>query len=168
MIENILKLLDKWHSKKKLVAQKKKTIYIKERDIVFINMGQNIGVEQDGKGKDFLRPVVVYKKFNNSMFLGIALTSTQKESKFYYSFSFKSKTDGIRKSSAILSQIKAFDTKRIKFKLGVVGKDDFNELHSKLLACIKPKEVVTPHKSEESPEGICKTIIAQSTKEVKL
>jgi len=82
MLENLLKLLDKWNSRKKIIEQKKKTIFIKERDIVFINMGQNIGVEQAGK-------------------------------------------------------------------LGVIWKKDFEILHYKFISCIRPQEVVTPHKSEE-------------------
>ncbi len=144
MINKILEIFDKWNNKKKIITQKSKTIFVKERDIVFINMGQNIGIEQDGKGDEFLRPVVVYKKFNNSMFLGIPLTSSLKDSRFYFNFEFNSKTDGIRRSSAILSQIRAFDTKRVKFRLGIIEKDDFSHLHSKLINVIKPKDIVTP------------------------
>jgi mRNA-degrading endonuclease toxin of MazEF toxin-antitoxin module len=167
MIENILKLLDKWNIKKKNISTKEKLIFVKERDIVFINMGQNVGFEQDGKGDEFLRPVIVYKKFNNNLFLGIPLTSSVKDSKFYYRFEFKSKTDGIRQSSAILSQIKAIDTKRVKFKLGVINKTDFYKLYLKLLNTTKPSEIVTPRKSEESPEGICENIISKNGGDVK-
>jgi len=145
MIDKILNLLDSWNIKKKKIVQNKKTIFVKERDILFINMGQNIGVEQDGKGEEFLRPVIVYKKFNNNMFLGIPLTSTLKDNRYYFLFEFQSKTDGIRQNSAILSQIRTFDTKRVKFKLGFINKKDFSELHEKLLECIKPNDVVTPH-----------------------
>jgi mRNA interferase MazF len=167
MLDKILTLLDNWHFKKKNIVQKTKTFFIKERDIVFINMGQNIGVEQDGKGSEFLRPVIVYKKFNNSMFLGVPITSTIKDNKYYYSFEFKSKTDGYRTSTAILSQIKAYDTKRVKFRLGIISKKDFNTLYNKMIECIKPKDIVTPCISKESPEGICKMIIPQQNKEVK-
>lgn len=167
IIENLFKLLDIWNNKKKNISKKTKVIFIKERDIVFINMGQNIGFEQDGKGDEFLRPVVVYKKFNNNLFLGIPLTSSLKESRFYFNFEFNSKTDGLRKSSAILSQIKAVDTKRVKFKLGVINKFNFNELHLKLLDTTKPKDILTPHESEESPEGICGNIIPNNSGEVK-
>jgi len=144
IIENLFKLLDIWNNKKKNISKKDKVIFIKERDIVFINMGQNIGIEQDGKGDEFLRPVVVYKKFNNNMFLGIPLTSSLKDSRFYFNFEFDSKTDGVRQSSAILSQIRAFDTKRVKFRLGIINKNDFSDLHYKLINLIKPKDVVTP------------------------
>ncbi len=167
MITTVLNLLDKWHLKKKSVAQNKKTIFIKEREILFVNMGQNIGVEQDGKGDEFLRPVIVYKKFNNSMFLGIPLTSTLKDSIYYYNFEFKSKTDGFRKSSAILSQVKAYDVKRVKFKLGTINKQNFMELHERFLESIRPKDILTPRKSEESPEGICSNIVSKEKKEVK-
>ena len=53
----------------------------------------NIGYEQDGSGNDFIRPVVIIRKFNNEIFWGVPLTKTRKKikkqsEKFYYKFSF--------------------------------------------------------------------------------
>ena len=136
VIENILKLLDKWMVRKKVIVQKKKTIFIKERYIVFINMGQNIGVEQDGKGSEFLRPVIVYKKFNNSQCLGIPLTSQVKSGKYYFEFEYLKD----KKSYAILSQVRVLDTKRVKYKSGVINKEDFKHLHKKFCEVVTPTE----------------------------
>jgi hypothetical protein len=63
-----------WNSKKQELDSEKIHFRFRERDIFFIHIGVNIGFEQNG-GKDFLRPVVVYKKFNKHVFLGIPLTS---------------------------------------------------------------------------------------------
>ncbi|MEA2018463.1 MAG: type II toxin-antitoxin system PemK/MazF family toxin, partial [Campylobacterota bacterium] len=70
-------------------------------------VGVNVGFEQDGD-KSFLRPVLVYKKFNKHVFLGIPLTSQIKDNKFHYEFEY---TDS-KRSFAILSQLKLFDIKR--------------------------------------------------------
>jgi ABC-type molybdate transport system substrate-binding protein len=136
MIEHILERLDKWHTKKREVAQNRKTIFVKERDIVFLTMGQNIGVEQDGKGSELLRPVVVYKKFNNSQFLGIPLTSKVKQGKHYFEFQYLSS----KKSYAILSQVRVFDVKRIKYKSGTISKKSFQKLYKDFCDLVTPTE----------------------------
>jgi len=136
MIDKILNLLDSWNIKKKKIVQNKKTIFIKERDILFINMGQNIGVEQDGKGTEFLRPVIVYKKFNQKQFLGIALTSQEKFGKYYFQFQYLPS----KKSYAILSQVRVFDTKRVRYKSGVIDKNNFYKLHKNLVEVVTPTE----------------------------
>jgi len=167
MIDKIINMFNRWNTKKQEINQKIKTIFIKERDIVYINMGKNIGFEQDGKGDEFLRPVIVYKKFNNNIFLGIPLTSTIKQNKYYFNFNFKSKTDGYRQSSAILSQVKLYDVKRVKFRLGIISKNDFENLYNKFIDISKPNSLEINTPKGESPEGICKTIISKNKKDVK-
>lgn len=95
------KKFDEWNICKKLIDGEKNTKIVKERDIVFLSIGENVGFEQNGKGKDFLRPVLVYKKFSSNVFLGIPLTKVKKDGEFYLSFFFKEKI-----STAILSQIR--------------------------------------------------------------
>ncbi len=127
------KPFDKWNNQKKIVDARKNTKTIKERDILFLQIGENVGFEQNGKGDKFLRPVLVYKKFSNHLFLGIPLTSQEKKkSHFYAEFSFKNK-----KSIAILSQIRLFDSKRIEYCIGQVGRDTFSNIKKKLIALLQ-------------------------------
>jgi hypothetical protein len=135
-----IKKFDIWNNKKQELDSDKIHFRFRERDIFFMYLGVNIGFEQDG-GKDFLRPVVVYKKFNKHVFLGIPLTSQLKVDKFHYEFEYKEDT----RSFAILSQIKLFDIKRAKFRDGIISKEDFFKLQDKLLNLI-----VTPL---EDPKG---------------
>ena len=115
-IKVIQKDFDKWNVQKKITdgMDNKKTFH--EREVWFIKIGENIGFEQNGKGGEFLRPVIVYKKFSRNVFLGIPLTKTIKEGKFYSNFDFQG-----RKSNAILSQIRLFDSKRLKYKIGTMS-----------------------------------------------
>jgi dTDP-4-dehydrorhamnose 3,5-epimerase len=123
-----------------------------------MKMGYNIGYEQNGKGKEFLRPVLVYKKFNNRVFLGIPLTSKKKKDKFHCEFEYKKG----KKSYAILSQIRLFDIKRAKYKDGKISTDNFQWLQNKLLDL-----VVTPlQKKGERTKAICKSIIPQNNTDV--
>ena len=97
------------------------------RDVLFCSIGENVGFEQDGRGEEFLRPVVVVKKFNKEVFLGVPLTHTDKKGKYYFSFNLNKET-----SVAILSQIRLFDAKRIKYKIGMMSGQDFNSLKEKI------------------------------------
>jgi len=87
---------DKWNSLKQKL-ERKKQLQFNEREVLFISMGQNIGFEQYGKGEEFLRPVVVVKKFNKHLFLGIPLSSKIKDGFFFHTLSFKG-----RNNSALL------------------------------------------------------------------
>ncbi len=133
------KSFDMWNSQKKHLENQDKLIGFSQYEIVFMKIGVNIGFEQDGKGEDFLRPVLVYKKFNNQVFLGIPLTSKAKNNQFHFEFEYKKD----KKSFAILSQLKLFDIKRAKYKDGKISKNDFIKLQDKLL-----KLIVTPLQEE--------------------
>jgi len=63
-----------WHTKKSDLHENKVRLYFHKRDVWFTSVGANIGFEQDGKGEEFLRPIVVFKKFNNETLWGIPLT----------------------------------------------------------------------------------------------
>jgi mRNA-degrading endonuclease toxin of MazEF toxin-antitoxin module len=114
---------DKWNNVKKEISCISLNKNFSERDVWFIKIGLNIGYEQDGKGEESLRPVLVLRKFSKRVFLGIPLTRVEKELPFYHSFEFKG-----NKSTAILSQIRLFDTKRLKFRYGKISKHDFMDI----------------------------------------
>jgi dTDP-4-dehydrorhamnose reductase len=143
---------DKWNDKKKFLNNDEVNFRFNEQDIFFMYVGNNIGFEQDG-GKDFLRPVLVYKKFNNRVFLGIPLTSKAKNNQFHFEFEYKKDI----KSYAILSQLKLFDIKRANFRDGKISKKDFFELQEKLLSLI-----VTPLEDQRvRTKAICDEIISK-------
>lgn len=59
-----------WHIVKKNVheAFMARPAGYKERDVWWVCLGHNIGFEEDGKGQNFSRPVLVIKGFNKQMF----------------------------------------------------------------------------------------------------
>ena len=71
--------LDQWHKLKRYLDFKNTNKHFREREIFYCYLGKNLGHEQDGKGHKFLRPVIVFKKFNNHLFLGIPTTTKQKK-----------------------------------------------------------------------------------------
>lgn len=119
-----------WNKIKKEIASDNITVGFKNRDIFYMNMGKNIGFEQDGKGENFVRPVVIVKGFNKYMFFGIPLSTKIKEGKFYYNFKFNKK-DEIVENIALLSQMRLFSTKRLLNKIGMMHIDDFDNMKNK-------------------------------------
>ncbi|RXJ88060.1 type II toxin-antitoxin system PemK/MazF family toxin [Arcobacter sp. CECT 8985] len=133
MIENDF---DKWNKVKKEAHKEKVLVGFRNRDIFYIKMGQNIGFEQNGKGDNFVRPVIIFKKFNKNMFFGIPLSTQIKEEQFYYYFEFK-KGKTISKNIALLSQLKLYSSNRLLNKIGVINKNDFENMKKKFMELIK-------------------------------
>ena len=119
---------DKWNSVKKNITTKN-IFTFKVREIYWLKLGKNIGFETDGKGEEFLRPVLVFRKFSKDSLLGIPLTTSIKDDMFHYKFTIKSNQ---KINYANLSQIKLFDAKRLDHKLGSIDKLEFTKLTNKL------------------------------------
>ena len=122
---------DKWNQIKKNVQEDEKNRLFKQRDIFFINMGQNIGFEQNGKDENFVRPIVILKKITNQMFIGIPLSSQIKDGDWFFKFEFNIK-DKISLNIAILPQIRMFSSKRLLNKIGVMKIEDFEKMKDKI------------------------------------
>lgn len=110
-----------WHEKKSKIYQKQQRAYFREREIWWCSVGLNIGDEQNGKGTDFLRPVLILKKFSNNVFWGVLLTSKLKFGRFYYQIHF---SNG-KKNTVILSQLKLLDAKRLLHKITRLDVDQY-------------------------------------------
>lgn len=119
-----------WHNKKTQINKINKRPFFHEREIWWVALGVNVGFEQDGGGKDYLRPIIVFRKFNNEIFWAIPLTHTQKKTKYYFQFIFKDNLS----STAVLSQIRLMDALRLSHKIGNMSDNDFENLIKKFKA----------------------------------
>lgn len=113
---------DNWNIKKKKLS-KTRRVYFNKGDIWFASVGKNIGDEEDGKNSNFGRPILIIRKFNNNnIFLGVPLTSQEKEGKYYH------KLVSFNGSTAILSQVRLFDAKRLLRNIGKIENDELKEI----------------------------------------
>lgn len=119
---------DKWNEKKKEIHKDGEAPFYNEREIWWCALGTNVGFEQDGTGKNFDRPIVVIRGFSKNIFLGLALTGKKREGKHYF---YIGKVEG-RDSSAILSQIRLIDSKRLIRKIETLRDDKFKTLKEAL------------------------------------
>lgn len=117
-----------WHPRKINIEHATLRPGFHEREIWYCALGVNVGFEQDGGGINFLRPIVIVRKFNNEVFWGVPLTTSSKTGPYYFSFCF----DGKTQSNAILSQIRLIDAKRLSHRVGTITAGDFIELTKKL------------------------------------
>lgn len=117
-----------WHKEKSDIHYDKVRPFFHERELWFVSLGANVGFEEDGKGKNFLRPVLVFKKFNNQSFWGIPVTKRVKMGKYYFSFNI----NGRGQNNLILSQLRLMDAKRMQYKIGLMDQKEFDEVKQKL------------------------------------
>jgi len=127
-----IKDFDGWiEKKKKSHYQDFKPPLFKERDIWWVSIGVNVGFEEDGKHDKYLRPVLVLRKFNRELFLGVPMSTKLKDNKYYVTV-----TVGGRTVSVLISQIRAFSAKRIEDKLAEIDRGDFEKVKGEVIKMI--------------------------------
>ena len=119
---------DQWSITKKAIDQKSAVLFCHEREIWWCSLGVNVGFEQDGTGKNFDRPILVFRGFNERVFLGVALTGKKKQGKFYF---YLGRVEN-RDASAVLSQIRLIDSKRLVRKMSTLDENTFKRFEDAL------------------------------------
>lgn len=96
---------------------------IREGQIYWASVGQNIGEEMYGKSSTYTRPVLVFKKLSKSRFMGIPLTSQDHEGSWYVPFMHDDK-----KQVAVVGQAKVMSTKRLFNEIGEIDDADMKRI----------------------------------------
>lgn len=127
-------LFDKWNELKKSINKSTKPKSPHKGKIYWISIGQNVGCETYGKGKDFARPVLVLSKIQIGYidtFVGVPLSSKTKGKKGFMYYKFTDSKGN--KQVALLAQIRVFDSKRILNPLDAeIKNDDFHQIKERL------------------------------------
>lgn len=98
-----------------------------EREVWWCALGINIGSEEDGKGENYLRPVLILRKFNKDVFYGLPITSKPKDDKFHIPIN-----SGEILGSVILSQMRLIDAKRLSHLVCKITGNELKEVKEKL------------------------------------
>lgn len=114
---------DKWNVKKKHAELEDKRLYT-IREIWWCKLGVNIGFEQDGSGEEFLRPCVIIRGFGPRVCMIIPLTTSLNK----HPLRIPIGEVDTKPASALLSQIRTIDTRRLVEKIGFLDKEKFEEL----------------------------------------
>jgi mRNA interferase MazF len=121
-----------WHAKKSHINSLSSQVYFYEREVWWVAIGQNVGDEEDGKGHDFARPVLIIRKFNKSLFYGLPLSTAIKSGKYYYELIIRG-----RKNVALLSHMRDYDAKRLISKLAVIDETEYVRIQLALIMLLK-------------------------------
>lgn len=116
----MLKDFDAWSKLKKKLEDKKNGPDVHTRDVWWCHIGCNIGEEANGKNEAFSRPILVLKRITKNSFVGLPLTSKDKEGSWYVPISIHDRT-----SNVVISQVKMISTKRLTKKIARVDKADY-------------------------------------------
>ena len=112
-----------WIRLKEEVHYKKTIVKISEGEIWWCAVGENVGVEINGKSKFFSRPVLIVKKLSRLGFLAVPLTSQKHEGSWYMEFDFGDKTQ-----YAALAQMRVMSTSRLYRRIGTVPDSDLQKV----------------------------------------
>ena len=129
-MEDFIEKFNNWNVKKQEIHFSERTndVYFKERQIWWCSVGQNIGSESYGKGEDFRRPILIYKKLSADLCVALPMTSREKKDGSW----FIDVTFGGQKAWVLLYQIRVFNKKRFQRKIGELDGKDFLRVKQKL------------------------------------
>ena len=129
---------DAWNVQKKEIHSIDTHMKFYEREVWWVRLGANIGVEIDGRHELFLRPVIVIRKFNKDMAIVVPITTQDKTSRYY--FGVVGTEQKIYK--VCLSQIKTISSKRLLRKIDTIRESDYRALLDMICAMIQGIERV--------------------------
>ena len=118
-------LLEKWFPVKEIKHNTRtdKIPKVTEGEVWWTAVGENVGIEINGKSEYFSRPVLVFKKLSHLGFMGIPLSTQEHDGSWYVMFRFQEK-----QIYAALSQAKVFSTARLYSRLGQIAEDDMAKI----------------------------------------
>ena len=114
-----LALYDDWNIKKKELAVAVRELLFKEGEVWWCSLGLNIGTETYGKGKDFLRPILIIKKLSKEDCIALPITSVPKSGDWYAEVIFNEEKRWI-----MLHQIRIVHIKRFMERISVLSETD--------------------------------------------
>ncbi len=121
-----------WHELKKAIDQVDFPLPFKEREIWWMSLGVNIGVEIDGKGELLEQPALIIKKYNRDHAWIVPLTSSEIKPIEGVHIPIYHSAMG-DKSVAVISQSQSISSKRLTYSICLLPPDQF----IKILEAIK-------------------------------
>lgn len=115
---------DQWNQQKKHIDAGAETRLYHQREAWWCSLGVNVGSEQDGAGLEYQRPVLIVKGLSANTCLILPLTTSPSQHTMRAPVGIVDS----KQASAILSQIRIIDTKRLVEKIGFIEKETFEKI----------------------------------------
>ena len=121
-----------WSQKKIALQNKKMQPSFKEGEIWWVAVGENVGIEINGKTGAFSRPVLILKKYSKEGFFGVPLTSQTHSGAWYFHFTFMGND-----SYAALTQGRIMSVYRLYENIGEIPKSLLKIIQRKFCCTIQ-------------------------------
>lgn len=125
---DFVKSIQEWCLLKIALWNKPSKVVFKQGDIWWCSLGMNLGEEIFGKGLKFTRPVLVFRKFTGNSFLGLPLTTQDKQGSWYVEITMHG-----NKNWVMLNQARVLDKKRLTNRIGTLDDNDFNKTRARFI-----------------------------------
>jgi mRNA interferase MazF len=139
MIEYIFAVLD-WCKAQIPFWGRISSVVFKEGELWWCRIGMNVGREIYGKGAQFSRPVLIFKKLSADLFLGMPLTSKLKSGSWYVPI-----TDNDKEGRAILNQVRTLDRNRLIKRIGSLSDEHFAQVQEAFSEFYGTNELKKPY-----------------------
>lgn len=108
--------------------------HLRKGEIWWCHVGENVGVEINGKHDFYERPALVFRKLSKHSFLAVPLTSQPHKGTWYVEFNFRQK-----KNFAVLSQVRVMSAKRLTGRMGELTQGDYKKVKEGFKRLYNPK-----------------------------
>lgn len=115
--------LYRWNQLKYILHVQNSLPKVKENEVWWCSLGENVGTEINGKGELFSRPILIYRKLGLFQFLGISLSTQKHNGTWFVNFRFKNK-----EQYASLNQIRVINISRLQERMGMIDKSDMRKV----------------------------------------
>ena len=122
------KEFDRWNEVLKRLNQRSRLSLFAEREVWMVAWGACSGSELDGKGLEFGRPVLIYKKLNSRKFFGIPLSGSKKYLPGWYAYDH---------GSLVIEEGRPLDANRLLYKKKKISQGDFKKIRESVVAYFK-------------------------------
>ncbi len=118
------KNFERWFVKKREIQNQSQNKFYRPREIWWCYLGENIGFEQDGTGKEHQRPVLIIRAFSKYVCLIVPLTTSIKKNPYHVAIGMVDN----KMAYAIISQIRLIDTRRLINRIAILNTQYFLEI----------------------------------------
>ena len=123
---------DAWNKSKKDIHTRNENKLYHARQVWWCSLGVNVGFEQDGTGAEYERPILILKGLSRNTCLIIPLTTSPEKHKMRIPVGKIEDRD----ASALLSQIRVIDTKRLINRVCFLEKEVFETIRKAVKAIL--------------------------------
>ena len=112
-----------WMGIKERLHNRARIPHVSVGDIWWCSIGENVGVEIDGKSSLYSRPVIVFAKFGRYGFWGIPTTTAEHSGSWYVRINFQGRFEYVA-----LAQARFFSVSRLYRRMGTIDECDMQKL----------------------------------------